>query len=136
MTRPPTDALGEIERRVVALQRRLIETEEARASERQTDSRRHDEICLGIISVLDLLETLRNEAGGETLSRAERRLAQLIRRQGISEVTPTDATPGLVRVVGTRPTAGKSQGTVLEICRKGYLAGDRVLRPAEVITAQ
>ena len=54
-------------------------------------------------------------------------------------VTPIDAIgqpfdPNLHEALGQEPAPGKPEGTVLHQRRRGYKLGDRLLRPASVIT--
>ena len=54
-------------------------------------------------------------------------------------VTPIDAVgkpfdPNLHEALGQEPAPGKTEGTVLHQRRRGYRIGDRLLRPASVIT--
>lgn len=55
-------------------------------------------------------------------------------------VTPIDALgkpfdPNWHEALGQEPAAGKAEGTVLHLRRRGFKLGDRLLRPASVITA-
>jgi len=54
-------------------------------------------------------------------------------------VTPIDAVgqpfdPHLHEALGTEPAPGKPEGTVLHQRRRGFKLGDRLLRPASVVT--
>lgn len=54
-------------------------------------------------------------------------------------VTPIDAVgqpfdPNLHEALGQEPAPGKPEGTVLHQRRRGYKIGDRLLRPASVVT--
>lgn len=54
-------------------------------------------------------------------------------------VTPIDAMgkpfdPNLHEALGQEPSPGKPEGTVLHQRRRGYKIGDRLLRPASVVT--
>ena len=54
-------------------------------------------------------------------------------------VTPIDAMgkpfdPNLHEALGQEPSTGKPEGTVLHQRRRGYKIGDRLLRPASVVT--
>jgi molecular chaperone GrpE len=54
-------------------------------------------------------------------------------------VTPIDAVgqpfdPHLHEALGQEPAPGKAEGTVLHQRRRGYKMGDRLLRPASVVT--
>ena len=45
--------------------------------------------------------------------------------------------PGKTRVLETREASGEiPAGTIIEICRKGYQRGNKIIRPADVITAK
>lgn len=55
-------------------------------------------------------------------------------------VTPIDAVgkpfdPHLHEALGQEPAPGKAEGTVLHQRRRGFKLGDRLLRPASVVTA-
>lgn len=55
-------------------------------------------------------------------------------------VTPIDALgkpfdPNWHEALGQEPASGKPEGTILHLRRRGFKIGDRLLRPASVITA-
>ena len=67
-----------------------------------------------------------------------RQLLDLLRRRG---VTPIDAVggefdPNYHQAVSYEPAEGRSDGEVVEEFRRGYLLGDRLLRPAMVKVAK
>ena len=133
---PPsaTDLWGDLGERIIAIQRQLLATEERSRQEARSHGRAHDDFSLAVIDVLDLTERLCSEEGGGLMAKVARRLKTALTRQGIEEIVPSLASPSLVKVVDTRAIAGEGAAKILEICRKGYRLGDRVLRPAEVIT--
>jgi len=44
------------------------------------------------------------------------------------------AQPGLCKVIATQSDPEKKDGTIVEIIKNGYQKGERIIRPAEVIT--
>jgi molecular chaperone GrpE len=70
---------------------------------------------------------------------ARGRLLGLLRRQGVE---PMDVRPGqsfdpaLQRALGARVEPGARAGSVLELLRRGYRRGERILRYAEVVVAR
>ncbi|MGE3682453.1 MAG: nucleotide exchange factor GrpE [Bdellovibrionales bacterium] len=124
----------EICRHIVAIQKAYVTESETRRRESQKAEKEMDLLLLGVIEVLDLLDSPAiQEAGGDQnrfLRKTQRRLSALLEQFGVSEIVigNNELTPGLVRVLESRgaPT--------IEVCRRGYRRGARVLRPAEVIT--
>jgi molecular chaperone GrpE (heat shock protein) len=44
---------------------------------------------------------------------------------------------GKTRVLEARKVSGEiPTGTIINVCRKGYQRGDKIIRPADVITAE
>jgi molecular chaperone GrpE len=67
------------------------------------------------------------------------RLADALRREGLSEVEASPGSefdPEVHEAVLTIPTAEIPSGRVAQLLEKGYLLGDRLLRPAKVGVAR
>jgi molecular chaperone GrpE len=64
-----------------------------------------------------------------------RSLADALRREGLEEI-PTEGAfdPHVHEALLSQPSEAE-EGTVIEVLQKGYLLGDRVLRPARVVVA-
>lgn len=116
-----------------------------------------DELCRGqqdglfleLASVLDSFENVFNnlqdkeESLDKSAKRAMksfrgiyRKLLRLLDERGVErlEFPAGKAEIGLCKVVDTEPMAGAEEGAIIAVVRNGYRRGDRVLRPAEVIT--
>jgi len=103
----------------------------ARASER---------LMAELVPVLDDLERALEAASEHQEAKLEegvrlvhRSLADLLAREGLAEV-PTDGRfdPHSQEALLAQPSETE-EGTIIEVLQKGYLLGDRVLRPARVV---
>ena len=103
----------------------------ARASER---------LMAGLVPVLDDLERALEAASEHQEAKLEegvrlvhRSLADLLAREGLAEV-PTDGRfdPHSQEALLAQPSETE-EGMVIQVLQKGYLLGDRVLRPARVV---
>ncbi|HEX6762858.1 MAG TPA: nucleotide exchange factor GrpE [Gaiellaceae bacterium] len=103
----------------------------ARASER---------LVKELVPVLDDLERALEAATEHEEARLEegvalvhRSLADLLAREGLAEV-PTEGRfdPHSQEALLSQPS-DEEEGTVIQVLQKGYLLGDRVLRPARVV---
>ena len=93
-----------------------------------------------LVPVLDDLERALEAASQHEEAKLEegvalvhRSLAGLLAREGLSEV-PTDGRfdPHVQEALLSQPSEA-DEGTVIQVLQKGYLLGDRVLRPARVV---
>lgn len=75
------------------------------------------------------------KTGVELIHRA---LADLVRKRGVTaiEAVGTDFDPHLHQAVAYDVVEGAREGEVVEELRKGYMLGDRLLRPALVKVAK
>ena len=66
----------------------------------------------------------------------QRKIIRILEERGVEKIEFPDgkAVIGLCQVVETRAIDGPEEGEIIAIVRNGYRRGDRVLRPAEVIT--
>ena len=94
----------------------------------------------------DFERALAAEPGADTSKEAYRRGVELIHRQLVEllkkrgvralETVGTDFDPYYHQAVATEPAAGRRDGEVIEELRRGYMLGDRLLRPAMVKVAK
>lgn len=85
---------------------------------------------------LDAFETAENDAIADGIALVHRALWTLLEREGVAELDPTGEMfdPHRHEALLSQP-ADAPDGTVLQVLQKGFLLGDRVLRPARVIVA-
>lgn len=101
------------------------------------------EVLTDLLSVLDSLDRALDAAEhheeGKVLEGVQltRTLfAELLRKAGIEEVDPRgQAFDPAVHEAMTALPSGEPAGTVIEVLDKGYVLGDRVLRPARVVVS-
>lgn len=67
-----------------------------------------------------------------------RQLLELLKKRGVRalDTVGTDFDPYYHQAVATEPAAGRRDGEVIEELRRGYMLGDRLLRPAMVKVAK
>jgi molecular chaperone GrpE len=96
-----------------------------------------------ILPVLDDLEralhafdTAEKEAVADGVALVHRALVTLLEREGVAELDPAGEPfdPHRHEALLTQPS-DVPEGTVLDVIQKGFLLGDRVLRPARVVVA-
>ncbi len=97
-------------------------------------------VIRSLISLADDLAGLADLAAGDggndrTLRLAQWRVDQVLAQRGVQAVSdegPVD--PGRHEVVGSRPaSAGGPPGWIAATIRRGYLSGDRLIRPQQVV---
>jgi molecular chaperone GrpE len=102
--------------------------------------RAHERLMKELVPVLDDLERALEAASQHEEARLEdgvrlvhRSLAELLAREGLAEVS-TDGRfdPHSQEALLSQPSC-EEEGTVIQVLQKGYLLGDRVLRPARVV---
>ena len=95
-----------------------------------------------LVPVLDDLERALEFAAAHEEAQLEdgvrlvhRSLAEALAKEGLAEI-PTDGKfdPHTQEALLSQPSDAE-EGTVLQVLQKGYLLGDRVLRPARVVIA-
>ena len=105
-------------------------------------ARAHERLVKELVPVLDDLERALEAASQHEEAKLEegvrlvhRSLAALLAREGLSEVeTNGKFDPHTQEALLSQPSDA-DEGTVLQVLQKGYLLGDRVLRPARVVIA-
>jgi molecular chaperone GrpE (heat shock protein) len=65
-----------------------------------------------------------------------RKLLRILEESGVERLAFPDgkAEIGLCKIVDTEVMEGAEDGTIVSVIRSGYRRGERILRPAEVIT--
>ncbi len=92
-----------------------------------------------LMLVLDRFERYQGP-DGDFVDHAAEELLELLRRQGVEPITlevgsPFD--PGVCEIIETQLVDDEGwHSLVLEVVRRGYRHGDRVVRPAHVVLAQ
>lgn len=93
----------------------------------------------------DLDRALKAEAGGEAaeayrrgVELIARQLAEILRKRGVRpiEAVGADFDPHYHQAVAYEPAAGHRDGEVVEEFRRGYMLGERLLRPSMVKVAK
>jgi len=117
-----------------------------RAAREQADfaTRAAERLVKELLPVLDDLERALEAAAAheeakleEGVQLVQRALAAALKREGLVEIAadgPFD--PHVHEALLSRQAEDAEPGTVLAVLQKGYLLGDRVLRPARVIVAE
>jgi molecular chaperone GrpE len=120
---------------------------------KRTDKERREQadrvagdLLLDVLTVVDDLErALTAEAGAETADAFRtgveliyRQLLDLLKRRGVRAIDAVgqDFDPHLHQAVTTEARSGALDGEILEEFRRGYLIGERLLRPAMVKVAR
>jgi len=86
-----------------------------------------------IIEVLDFLDNLKEPLSSEC-QEIQQQLLQVLTAQGVQPMAfYTLNIPGLCLVVGTQKAEVKSPTGIVEIVKKGYVKGEKVIRQAHVI---
>ncbi len=92
----------------------------------------------------DIERALQAEAGSDAAAYRKgveliyRQLQDLLAKRGVTPIeavgTPFD--PRFHQAITYEPSPGHAEGEVLEVVRRGYMHGDRLLRPAMVKVAR
>jgi len=96
-----------------------------------------------LLPVLDNLQrALESNSSGDTLrgglEQTLRGFEAVMASEGVKpiEVRGEPFDPRIAEAVGTTPSDGIAEDTVVEVAEKGYKLGDELLRPAKVIVAK
>jgi molecular chaperone GrpE len=113
---------------------------------RELADRTVETLLLDLVGIVDDFErAITSEAGGgsveayrQGIDLIHRRVLDLLNRRG---VTPIDAVgadfdPNFHQAVTTEPAGSRREGEVVEQFRRGYMIGERLLRPAMVKVAR
>jgi len=143
---PLTAALRERDEYLDALQRLKAEFDNYRKrvarDQQELVARATERLVKELLPVLDDLERALEAAAEHEEAKLEegvrlvhRALADALAKEGVAEI-PTDGTfdPHTQEALLSQPSEAE-EGTVLQVLQKGYLLGDRVLRPARVVVS-
>jgi molecular chaperone GrpE len=113
---------------------------------RELSDRASEGILAELLPIVDDLErALSAEAGSEAaeayrkgVELIHKQMLELLSRRGVTpmEALGADFDPHLHQAVASEPVEGRRDGEVIEVLRRGYLLGDRLLRAAMVKVAQ
>jgi len=138
-----------LQEKLVDFQRDIIRLSQELQAKEQAFRDSEDHLLLELMLVLDAFENIFNslEDKAETFDKSMRRALQsftriqskvmrILEARGVEQIEFPDgkAVVGLCKVVKTQAVEGHEEGEIISVVRHGYRHGDRVLRPAEVIT--
>jgi molecular chaperone GrpE len=106
-------------------------------------ARAHERLVKELLPVLDDLERALEAASAHQEAKLEdgvrlvhRELQEALAKEGLEEIeTNGHFDPHVHEALLSQPS-DKDDGAILEVLQKGYLLGDRVLRPARVVVSQ
>jgi molecular chaperone GrpE len=106
--------------------------------------RANERLLNELLPVLDDLERALQAAAEHEEAKLEegvrlvhQSLSGLVKRHGLTEIDAHGAfDPHVHEAMLAQPGDGAEEGSVLQVLQKGYLLGDKVLRPARVIVAE
>jgi molecular chaperone GrpE len=86
---------------------------------------------------VDAFEQHDSEKVREGVSLVHRALGTLLQKEGVTAVDPEGQPfdPHVHEALTMQSVAGFAEGTVIQVIQRGYLLGDRVIRPARVVVA-
>ncbi len=136
--------------KLIDFQKQIVTlSQELQAGERRCKER-EERLYLELVAVLDAFENVfknlqaRDTTLDKPMQRAlksfmaiERKLVRVLEQNGVERLEFPDgkAEIGLCQVVERRDMQDAEDGTILDVVHHGYRCGERILRPAEVITA-
>jgi molecular chaperone GrpE len=113
---------------------------------RETDRRveeARDAVVRDWLEAVDSIDRALATAGpasplAEGLQAVREQLDAILDRQGVTRIGASGEAfdPERHEAVAVRPTTDAPDRTVLEVARSGYMRGDRVLRPAQVVVSR
>lgn len=139
--------IKQVEKRICELQNGHVALQEQLKTCQTNMERNLNNSALKIIDIIDMLETtksnidLNNTTNTDfhpIIKKVEKRLLDILKYWQIEEIVFRDKQIeiGKARVIETRESSGEvPAGSIIEVCRKGYKCGNKVVRPADVITA-
>ena len=106
-------------------------------------ARAHERLVKELLPVLDDLERALAAAEEHEEAKLEegvrlvhRELAAALAREGLAEIeTNGRYDPHVHEALLSQPSSEQEEGSVIEVVQKGYMLGDRVVRPARVVVA-
>ncbi len=125
---------SELENRVLHLQAEFENFQKRTEKESRIKSNEGKIALLkDLLVVLDELEEAKKHVSDEGVNMVFSKLSGVLKAHGLSEIDCSGVySPQFHEVVGTK-LSEKSEGTVIDVIRKGYMVSDVVLRPSMVI---
>lgn len=135
--------------KLVDFQKEVLNLSQELSARNQQHREQEDHLFLELAAVLDAFENVfksieeKEDAFDKSARRVlksfraiHRKLLRILADSGVVrlEFPGGKAQIGLCKVVDTEPVDGSENGHIVSIVRNGYQRGDRILRPAEVIT--
>jgi molecular chaperone GrpE len=153
VAKEPSAAEAELRREKDALQDRLLRTAaEFDNYRKRIDRDRRDQaesaVADAIADLLPIIDNLERALGAPLGADAEgyrkgvelihQQMMDLLKRRGVKPIQPVgaDFDPRFHHAVAQEASANYREGEVMEELRRGYMLGDRVLRPAMVKVAK
>jgi molecular chaperone GrpE len=151
---PPAGGTEALQDELARCQDRLLRTAAEYDNYRKRTERERRELADRAVEslLLDLLDiaddfdrALSAEAAGgavegyrQGIELIHRRMMELLARRGVTAIDAVgaDFDPNLHQAVTTAPAGARRDGEVIEQFRRGYMMGDRLLRPAMVKVAR
>jgi len=101
-------------------------------------ARAHERLVRELVPVLDDLERALAHEGNleDGIRLIHRQLDEALTKEGLVEVETTGMFDPHTQEALLAQPSDEAEGTVIEVLQKGYLLGDRVLRPARVVISQ
>jgi molecular chaperone GrpE len=127
------DALQRLKAEFDNYRKRVARDQQERAA------RAHERLVRELVPVLDDLERALAHEGGDLedgVRLIHRQLDEALGKEGLVEIeTAGKFDPHTQEALLSQPS-DEEEGTVIQVLQKGYLLGDRVLRPARVVISQ
>jgi len=135
--------------KLINFQQNIVSLSRELDAQNELSWQQEDGLFLELASVLDSFENVFNnlqdkeESFDKSAKRAmksfrsiHRKLLRIMDERGVERLAFPDgkAEIGLCKVVATESRVGAEEGAIISVVRNGYRRGDRVLRPAEVIS--
>jgi molecular chaperone GrpE len=107
-------------------------------NKRDLSARAHERLVRELVPVLDDLERALAHEGNleDGIRLIHRQLDEALTKEGLVEVETTGMFDPHTQEALLAQPSDEAEGTVIEVLQKGYLLGDRVLRPARVVISQ
>ncbi len=137
--------------KLVAFQREIIGLSESLRREKEQRKEDEERLFLDLLTVLDAFENIfahladkesgfdrSAQRGIKSFRAIHRKLIRLLEDREVVRIVLEEGEPAPMawcQVVETAVAEGREEGAVLAIVKHGYRRGERVLRPAEVMTA-
>jgi molecular chaperone GrpE len=148
MTLRMPDVIDQIEARLNDLQKSCVALQEQLVHANHDFECFQDNTALKIIDIIDMIESFSSDKTIEPddavlwntqqlIKKIEKRLMDLLRQWKVKKISFENGQieKGKARVMETRILHGKNPSDIISICREGYQRGEKVIRPADVVTA-